>query len=128
MPLSADDIVAIQQLLAKYNHTVDANDPDGFVSCFVPEGSMDSGAGPIVGHEKLKKLPPYVARMNGARHFATNVLVEGDGDEATVKAYLAMILPDGDGKKIASCGVYNDTVTRTASGWKFVTRVFTPDR
>lgn len=128
MPLSADDIVMIQQLIAKYNHTVDSNDPDGFVSCFVEDGSMDSGAGPIVGHEKLKKLPPYVARMNGARHVATNVLVEGDGDEATVKAYLAMVVPDEAGRKIATTGVYNDTVKRTASGWKFVTRVFTPDR
>lgn len=68
--------------------------------------------------------------MNSARHMLSNVLVDGDGDEATVKAYLMMVVSDGDPSApvIRSRGRYVDSVRRTPQGWKFVTREFTPDK
>lgn len=67
--------------------------------------------------------------MPGGRHIATNVLVDGDGDEASGAAYLQLWVADDEngGFKILVSGIYRDTLRRQGGSWKFVTRVLEPD-
>ena len=42
MPLSVEDRLAIQELIARYNHAIDGGDPDGWAATFAPDGTFES--------------------------------------------------------------------------------------
>ena len=124
MPLSTDDIVAIQQLVARYCHAADSGDAAGYVATFTEDGFLKVGDREAIrGRAALGALFGPVPR--GFRHVVTNVLIDGDGDHATSKAYFSA-MPRGGGL-IASTGVYSDTILKTSDGWLFSGRHYTPD-
>ena len=43
MTLATEDILAIQKLIADYNHIVDAGDGEEFAALFTDDGSLDTG-------------------------------------------------------------------------------------
>lgn len=127
MPLPTDDIVAIQQLYARYNTAIDTGDGEAFAACFVPDGVFNPGHTLVEGREAIagfavdthKNLPLM-------RHDATNVVIDGDGDRATGSAFLVGYLAGPDHKVIVT-GRYRDQLVRTADGWQFTDRQFAPD-
>ena len=89
MALAIDDILAIQKLAAEYNHRIDSGDGDGFAALFVDDGSLDTGSNSATGTDELRKFGNAVpAMVKGIRHIVTNVSIDGDGDNATLKAYV----------------------------------------
>ncbi len=132
MALGSDDVVEMQQLYARYNHLIDAGIGEEWAALFVEEGTLDTGMGfavdgtPAARAEFAAGVP---VMMPGGRHIATNVYVEGDGDEATGAAYLQLWVVDDEngGMKILVSGIYRDTLRRQDGRWKFVTRVLEPD-
>ena len=67
------------------------------------------------------------ALIPGPRHIASNVLVQGEGDVATGQAYLTLLSTQSSPAAIISTGQYEDRLVRTARGWRFSERCFTPD-
>jgi len=130
MPLPVEDVLAIQKLLADYNHAIDFGDPAGFAAMFVADGVLDTGQGPTEGRAALQEfagaLPSLVP---GLRHLISNVSIDGDGDAATTKAYLQGWLTAGGASeaKLIITGVYRDTLRREDGAWRFVSRALTPD-
>lgn len=125
MGLPVEDIVAIEQLVARYNHAIDAGDGDGYAATFLEDGCFQiAGREPVRGRAALAEM---VRRTTGrVRHFVSNLLIEGEGDAATMRAYLDAI-PRGGGA-VGTTGVYEDTLRRVDGRWLFVERRFTPDR
>lgn len=127
MSLSTDDIVAINQLYARYNHAIDTGDGAGFAACFSADGQLDTGGGAEVGHEAIAAFAAGTHEMlPGLRHQANNIVVDGDGDTATGSAFLVAFTVDG-GYKPMITGRYTDELVRTGDGWRFRSRSFTPD-
>ena len=130
MALATDDILAIQKLIADYNHIVDAGDGEAFAQLFVEGGSLDTGFNVVKGADELKGFAEFVPTMApGARHLAFNVSIDGDGETATSKLYLQMYTTAGGASetKLVISGVYEDTLRRDGSTWRFVTRKLTVD-
>lgn len=130
MPLPVEDVLAIQKLLADYNHAIDFGDADAFAGMFVEDGALDTGNGPTTGRAALKDFAAALPGMvPGLRHLISNVTVDGDGDTATTKAYLqGWVTAGGAGEaKLIVSGVYRDTLRREDGAWRFVTRDLTPD-
>ena len=130
MALTTEDVLAIQKLIADYNHAVDAGDGPTFASLFVESGSLDSGFNVVKGHDELRDFARVVPTMApGARHVVSNVSIEGDGDDATARLYLQTWTTAGGAAetKLLISGRYEDTLTRDAAGWRFVTRKLIPD-
>jgi hypothetical protein len=130
MALATDDILAIQKLIADYNHIVDAGDGAAFSLLFVEGGSLDTGFNVVKGSDELRGFADFVPTMApGARHLVSNVSIEGDGDAATAKLYLQMYATAGGAAetKLVISGVYEDTLRRDDSTWRFVTRKLTVD-
>lgn len=128
MTLTADDIVAIQQLTAAYCHHMDDGNGEGVASLFVDDGVLE-----IVGLVRSAGRDEIIANssvfpqvMPGGRHIVQNVLVEGDGDTATVRAYLSNVVA-GDTPTAVQTGRYHDEVVRTDQGWRFRHRTLTLD-
>lgn len=128
MTLSTDDIVAIQQLGAAYCHHMDDGDGAAVASLFTDDGVLEIVDMVVsTGHEEIaanSSVFPQV--MPGGRHIVQNMLVEGDGDKATMRAYLSNVVA-GDTPTAVQTGRYQDEAVRTADGWKFSRRTLTLD-
>ena len=130
MSLPVEDVLAIQKLLADYNHAIDFGDADGFAGMFVEDGVLDTGHGPTEGRAGLKEFAAALPGMvPGLRHLISNVSIDGSGDTATTKAYLqGWMTAGGAGEaKMIVCGVYRDELRREDGEWRFVSRTMTPD-
>jgi hypothetical protein len=131
MPLTALDYEEIRQLLARYNFAVDFGDVETWAGCFTPEGvfhctGLPDGS-PLGGrHEGRAALVAYATThfslaKGNARHWNWNLLIEGDGDEATMQCYLAT----AGGKPnatIHAAGVYRHRLRKVDGRWLFVER------
>jgi len=130
MALSTEDQLEIQGLVARYNHAVDSGEGDAYADTFVPDGVLDAGALQVEGRQALaafaKGLP---STQHSPRHIASNLVIEGDGDRATVQAYVQMYVLAGDPPQphLAVSGKYADTLVRNEGRWLFARRVFTRD-
>jgi uncharacterized protein (TIGR02246 family) len=128
MALAAPDIAEITQLYAAYNLAVDDGDGDGFAGCFVADGALVSDGNPVEGRAALADFARSVpAGLPGIRHVATNVSVTGEGDAATGRCYLILMVAGGQPQMLMS-GSYRDTLRRDGGDWRFVRRDFTADR
>lgn len=132
MSLPVDDIVAIEQLYATYNHLIDGGFTEEWAALFVEEGTLDTGLGIVVEGTPAARIEfaagvPLI--MPGSRHVATNVRLEVDGDTAKGAAYLQLWVTDEDtgGIKVLVSGVYVDTLRKVDGNWRFVTRALVPD-
>jgi uncharacterized protein (TIGR02246 family) len=126
MPLNADDVVAIQQLYARFSNTLDDGECDEFADCFTADASFGGVGTPICGTDALRKFAVDLVGKN-IRHVATGIYVTGDGDEAVGQAYLVAYRGTRPAKLLAT-GRYRDRVRRVDGTWRFAERVFTPDR
>lgn len=129
MPLPAEDLIQIEQLISRYNFAFDRRDAEGYAQCFTADGSF------FLGDEEQTRgrdgLAAYVAATEvpgQLRHIATSILAEGDGESATSQAYCTVFMssPDG-GYQVIAQGIYRDELTKSPNGWRFRTRRFDQD-
>ena len=129
MGLSTDDVVAIQQLAGRYNHAIDSGDGSAFAETFIDGGVLDAGS-PIEGRDALEQFAKGLpAAFTNPRHVASNIVVEGDGDQARLRAYVQMWATLGDPPQptLVAQGRYDDTLAKVGGDWRFVRRTFTAD-
>jgi ketosteroid isomerase-like protein len=130
MGLTTEDLLEIQGLAARYNHAIDSGDADAFLATFVESGVLDAGPLKVDGHAALKEFAErFSTSVRAPRHIATNLVIDGDGDRATLKAYVQMFAMTGEPPKqtITAAGKYDDTLVKEDGTWKFVQRNFTAD-
>jgi hypothetical protein len=127
MALAAEDTLAIQKLMADYNHAVDQLDGEAFAALFVEGGSLQRGDEITKGRADLSAFASTLP--NGIRHLVNNVSIDGEATHATARAYLQVwATPAMAGEaRILVSGIYADVLDRTHDGWQFVSRVLTYD-
>jgi hypothetical protein len=118
MPTPTEDIVEIQQLLAKYAVTITQQDIDGLVEVFTPDGTY-SAFGETYA---LERFPVLVAAAPKGLFLTGTALVDLDGDTATGTQPLCFIDHATHDMRI---GYYRDTYVRTGDGWRLRTRAMT---
>ena len=117
--LSTQDYIDIEQLYATYNHAIDAGDGEAWAATFTPDGTFNK----FTGHDQLVGfIQRWKAEMNGGnrRHWNTNLRIVPSQDGASASVFLMLV--DVSTKSIVATGMYNDTLVKTASGWRFKTR------
>ena len=124
MALSAEDKIEILELIARYNHTIDAGDTGGWAATFTENGIFEAPDTTAQGPEDLKR---FVAKIPaGGRHWVNNVMIDGSGNSATASCYLHVLNVKEGGKTIVT-GLYNDTLERVGGAWKIAHRKVTLD-
>ena len=111
-PSRTEDLVEIQQLLAKYAVTITQGDVDGLVEVFTPDGTYSAFGSTYT----LARFPELVdAAPKGLFMTGTSLvhLDEGDPDKATGTQPLCFIEQSKHDMRI---GYYNDTYVRTDDG------------
>ena len=118
--LTAQDLVDIQQLYARYNWTLDAGDAEGYASTFTPDGVFNNN----VGHDAIVKFAETFHGGMGARvrHWNTNLMILPTPEGAHGQVYLVLVDFSTKPATIATSASYSDDLVKTAQGWRFKKR------
>jgi uncharacterized protein (TIGR02246 family) len=130
MALSIEDELAIQGLAARYNFAIDEGDGDAFAAAFTESGVLDAGGMVLEGRTALKEFAQgFPDSIRSPRHVSTNLVMDGDGNHATLRAYLQISMYSGEPAQptILSVGTYDDVLSKEDGTWRFERRTFTPD-
>lgn len=125
MPLTADDRLEIHDLYARYAHTFDQADANGWVALFTPDGRFaPPGLDPIVGTEALHAfVAGRSGDLPGMRHLIANVIVEATDGGARGSAYFCCFRLGGDGAfRMRNFGRYDDLLRRHDGRWRIADR------
>ena len=118
MPTRTEDLVEIQQLLARYAVTITQEDIDGLLEVFTADGTYSAFGNTY----KLDKFPELVAAAPKGLFLTGTALVDIDGDTATGTQPLCFIEHATHDMRI---GYYRDTYVRTENGWRLKARAMT---
>jgi hypothetical protein len=126
--LTVDDRIAITDLINRHGHLTDAGDFDGLTALFTEDVTYDVsalGGGVLVGLAAAREAALALGDANPLAHHVTNIVL----DEATNGVVHALskglgIMADGSAGSVT----YEDTVERTAAGWRITHRVVRPRR
>ena len=126
---TAEDTLAIQQLIARYPLAVDGRDWDSLDDLFTPDARLDftTFGGPAADITSIKKfLDESLGIFTLSQHMMGLPAITLDGDRATARTSCLnpMVLPKGDGSDaVWLIGLwYDDEFVRTAAGWRFTSR------
>jgi len=134
LSLSPQDVLDIQQLVARYGYVLDNGAEGGkaYADLFTDDGVFASPQATVSGREALLKFasghrpgqgPAYV------RNFATNVKLEPTAGGARGRVY-AVVIAIGENNQPSSVftgGHFEDTYAKTQAGWRFKRRQFVPN-
>jgi hypothetical protein len=113
-----DDLVAIQQLLARYAVSITRGDIDGLLAVFTPDGTYSAFGDTFT----LDRFPDLVAAAPTGLFLTGTAAVDLAGDTATGTQPLCFI---DDASHDMRIGYYTDRYRRTPAGWRLRARAMT---
>ncbi|UGQ13202.1 nuclear transport factor 2 family protein [Yinghuangia sp. ASG 101] len=116
--MSTNDLIEIQQLLARYAVTISQGDIEGLIGVFTPDGTYSAFGDTY----PLEEFPELVAAAPTGLFMTGTALIDLNGDTATGTQPLCFIDQSTHNMRI---GYYKDTYVRTADGWRLRTRAMT---
>jgi uncharacterized protein (TIGR02246 family) len=120
--------LAIQELCARYCHTLDSQDAEGWAQCFTPDGVFEFDGWAIRGRPALAEYAEVHARVMRCRHMTLNCLYEVRGERATGRSTTVVTLATEGGYKILGQGGYEDQMVKEGGLWRIAHRRVRTDR
>jgi hypothetical protein len=120
--------LAIQELCARYCHTIDSQDSVGWSECFAPDGAFEFDGWVIRGRAALAEYAEVHARLMRCRHMTVNCLYDVQGDRATGWSTTVVSLATEGGYKILGQGAYEDHLIKLDGRWLIANRSLKTDR
>jgi hypothetical protein len=122
------DKLAIQELCARYCHTIDNQDSAGWADCFTANGVFEFDGWAIRGRVALAEYAEVHARVMRCRHLTLNCLYELGSDRATGRSTTVVTLATEGGYKILGQGGYEDQLVKEGGRWRIAHRRVRTDR
>ncbi len=130
MALSIEDQLAIQQLVARYNHAIDSGDAAAYADTFTDDGVLDAGDLVLCWMRGAlclrRRLSPY--RSGPAPHRQQRGHRWGRRP-GQLRAYVQLFGLAGEPprQEVRASGIYTDTLVKEDGRWRFVRRTFVND-
>lgn len=132
-----DDWLAILDLLGRYSHAADGDDPDAYAAVFTEDGAFVGRVGQpdeirVEGRERLTRFAQRAIASRGGRrnrhHQASTTVVSLDDDTAVTRTYLMVTtVAAGREPQAVLTSIYEDHLVRTGDGWRIRERRAVPD-
>lgn len=130
-PLTTEDRVAINDLLARYAWALDTGDVDAFVSCFTPTAivieEVFEEPDRWEGADGIRALAEHfrnVPNFPGRQHHVSQLLVEGDGSKCSARSFVFVTECRGEPPYILRfAGYYHDQLVKSSDRWLFQQRI-----
>jgi len=119
MPLSADDRLDIQELMARYSRAIDFGRWDELPTFFTDDCTLDFGSvmGSHTGKDAVRAFGNMLASIGlTMRHYVTNCMIEGDGARATATTYV-LAFTGSIGSLTPTTGRYEDELHKVGGKW-----------
>ncbi len=135
--LTVADKLAIHELLARSAWAYDEARLDVMEACFTEDAQMrlriaeGDVIGPHDGREAVLALirDAIESQSDQRRHVISNVFFESEEADRAVVVSTLTLLATADGEtSVLSAGLYRDTVTRSADGWRYCDRFLALDK
>ena len=126
--MEASDILAIQQLHARYCQFVDDRRFEDIAALFCQDGVWEARPLRFAGRAEIasgfEQIEPPEPGM--VKHLTFNPVVDGAGDEvrAWADAIALTVGEPGEPCPVVAAGRYHDVLRREHGQWRFVHRVF----
>ena len=126
--LSSRDHVEIEQLYIRNNIAFDsvADDGQAFARTFTLDGALVAPTGTVTGHERLAARAAQ--HTPGLHTWMSNLIIEASSEGATGSVYI--LTADMTGREtqgaVVGGGLSQDVLVKTAEGWRFKQRTYTP--
>lgn len=120
-PTRTEDLVEIQQVLAKYAVTITQGDIEGLISVFTPDGTYSAFGETYT----LNRFPVLVDAAPKGLFMTGTALIEFDDDARSSATGTQPLCFIEHSKHDMRIGYYRDTYERTAEGWRLKTRAMT---
>ncbi|HVX19798.1 MAG TPA: nuclear transport factor 2 family protein [Acidimicrobiales bacterium] len=126
---AVEDLLAIQQAVARYGPAVDAGEADVVAELWTDDGRYDAGVGTWTGRDAIAGMvrgPQHQGFITGgAGHVVSNPHVAVDGDRAVALCHAQLLLRDeaADGFRVWRLTANRWDLARTPEGWRVTDRV-----
>lgn len=126
----------IENLAARYIFALDWRDPEGYASCFAPDGVLNYGGGQAKGRKEIAAMVQAIREREMAKlapgetgqgsghlqHFVTSMYIDvaEDGNSAIAHAYWNSI--NGVPAQVKSYGHYVDELVKVDGQWLYRSR------
>ena len=127
MPSLIEDKFAIEELIARYNQSLDSGDYPGWVACWADDAVLDGIGKRLTGKAQIQAFADQYegstrSKINGLKHYTVNILSRVAGDTAQSSSYLQLVSTTDKGVKIIFTGRYEDDLKRANGQWQFARR------
>jgi len=120
--LTTQDYIDIEQNYSKYYHTIDSGDAEGWADTFTDDGDFNGTIGRAAVIESRRRAGPAKTR-----HVVSNLLITPTAEGANGTLYVFIFDPQEVPLKINSYSRYDDTLVKTAKGWRFKAKMRSSD-
>jgi uncharacterized protein (TIGR02246 family) len=121
----AEDVIAIEQLVARCCDAVARRAWDEVADLYVDDGLWAPPGMEARGRTAIRDaLEQVVGPHPLLVQIASNPMIAVTGDSATARWQIQEVGRDAKDQTITVLGTYDDTLTRTADGWRFTERRF----
>ena len=134
MSLSAEDLLDLQDLHARYAWALDTGDAQGVADLFAPDAVMMGTNGAV--HNGRSAIAAYCRSVvenpvyKGSQHHVGHPMIQGDATKAAGRLYWNVLRADqktGD-TKVHMLGYYQDEYVKQGDRWFFTKREIHPWR
>ena len=111
----------IRELLARYCFALDAERFEEMAALFTSDGVWETAFGTGTGRAGIAAQARSIAAGPRPRrvHLTTNIVIDLDGDAATVRSNWVLIENSSNGPAIGSGGEYSDALVKVDGQWFF---------
>jgi ketosteroid isomerase-like protein len=123
--LSAEDSLAILQLVTEADDRASARDAEGYVELFTEDGVLIDAAGTATGWAELVATVAAVwfDEPSGALYLTLNPTIDETDDDPAVYSVMLIVIPGGSPRIFAAARV-RQTVRWTPEGWRIAVREY----
>jgi uncharacterized protein (TIGR02246 family) len=123
MTLTAEDRLAILDVVTRADEAAGRRDADGYVALFTDDAVLDGAQGDHAGREALRAAvgPVWASEGPATLHLTLNPVVEEDGDQAVVRSVLMIVSP-APAPEIRTVAAITQHLRREAAGWLIARR------
>lgn len=130
-PLTTEDRLAINDLLARYAWALDTGDVDAFVACFTATAvvveEVFEEPDRWEGADGIRRLAEHfrnVPNFPGRQHHVSQLLVEGDGQRCAARSFVLVSECRGEPPYVIRfAGYYEDQLLKSNGRWLFERRM-----
>jgi hypothetical protein len=120
--LTTQDYIDIEQNYARYYHTIDSGDAEGWADTFTDDGNFNGTIGRAALMESRRRSGP-----SKTRHVVSNLVITPTAAGANGSLYVFIFDPQDVPLTINSYSRYDDTLVKTPKGWRFKTKMRSSD-